>query len=170
MCVNKEHYTCCCCSLTTATTVFGVLTGLGCIFFGLAQMWISFSLQLAMTLIYVMVCVKPHDVALRKMLYYLSMVGWIVSIVLLVVVSIVLMNSEVYKDKFCAYTDSLTDDHHYYNYSYCVEAIEQSLMIYMIVGTIVQILEAFCVLQVLYHGWKEQEHKAEKDSGYSTMQ
>ena len=88
MCVDKEHFTCCCCSLTTATYVFGCFTGLATVMYIVSGMWINFALSLFMTCIYIAICIKPSEPTWRKMLYYTSLIGWILTIVIFLVVCI----------------------------------------------------------------------------------
>ena len=173
MCVNKEHHKCCCCSLTTATIIFGVFTGLGCIGYAAQSMWINFSLQLAMTLIYVMVCVRPHDVIWRKMLYYLSLTGWILSAVVFLAVSIILLSSNEYMQQLCQYAvdaqsayDTQDSTGYSIDYDTCVSSAKTAIIIVLVVGLLIQSLFAFIILQVLYYGWKEQEQKSNKDNEY----
>ena len=89
MYIGRNHYKCCgCCSMTTATLILGALYLIGCIFDAIAGMWLGFAIQLIMSLLFIMVLVKPHDVTIRKILYYLVMAMIAINFVGLIIVFI----------------------------------------------------------------------------------
>ena len=89
MCVDKHHYKCCCCcSLTCATLILGLLYLIGCIADAVAGLWLTFAIQLVMSLLFIMVLVKPHDVTIRKILYYVVMIMTVINFVALIIVFI----------------------------------------------------------------------------------
>ena len=92
MCVNIHTLKCCCgsCSLTTATIVLGILNLLGTVAYGVAMNWTSFAISLIITLLYLMVVVKPYDVYTRKILYYTVMITGAIGVIVLAIVGIVL--------------------------------------------------------------------------------
>ena len=92
MCVNIHTLKCCCgsCSLTTATIVLGILNLLGTVAYGVAMNWTSFAISLIITLLYLMVVVKPYDVYTRKILYYTVMITGAIGVIVLAIVGIIL--------------------------------------------------------------------------------
>ena len=127
MCVNKEHYTCCCCSLTTATTVFGVFTGLATVVYALGGYWINFIVSALMSAMYIAICCKPHDAGWRKLLYYCSLIGWIASAAIFILVCILAMSSD-YAEALCQWQTGVY-------YDTCMSNYRSGIVISMCVGT-----------------------------------
>ena len=75
MCVDtsKEPWRCCCgcMSLTQATILIGILYLLETISNAISGMWLGFAFALCMTLLFVLVIVKPYNADVRKLLYYI---------------------------------------------------------------------------------------------------
>ena len=92
MCVDKDNFKCCSCiDLTTATGILGALYIIGCIYYGCVGEWAEFAFALVISALFVMVCVKPHDTNVRKLLFYiistLSCLGLFVFIIVVIVVA-----------------------------------------------------------------------------------
>ena len=160
MCVDKHHYKCCgSCSLTTATLILGALYLLGTIAYAVTQQWVSFSISLILTLLFVMVLVKPGDIGVRKLIFYLVTIGQIIGTVALILVFIILMATDDWVKDAC---DKWDVDN-------CYDDAKKWIIISFIIALILDLLLCFCVAQILYYGWKEQEALAVEGLAYGNQ-
>jgi len=154
MCVDKHHYKCCgSCSMTAATLVLGALCLIGCIFDAIGGMWVGFVTQLIMALLFVMVIVKPHDVSIRKSLYYIMFVMTVINYVGLIAVFIYLLATDDWIVTTCYEQTS-----NRYDFANCLDYARTAMVIVFCVLFVIYGLCGCCTLQILYYGWKEQEH------------
>ena len=151
MCVDKHHYKCCgCLSLTTATLILGALYLCGTIYYAVINEWASFAISLVISLLYVMVLVKPGDANIRKLLFYMVSFLSVVGLLTLIIVFIVyLANDNWY--------DACRNEYYWSDYQDCLDNAKTWMIISFIVAICLDLALVFCTLQILYFGWKEQE-------------
>ena len=94
-----------------------------------------------------MVLVKPNDIAVRKLIFYLVTIGQIVGTIALIIVFIVLMATSGWIDDACEKS----------SYADCTDNAKKWVIIAFVCSLCIDLLMCFCVLQILYYGWKEQE-------------
>ena len=155
MCVNTHTLKCCCgsCSLTTATIVLGILNLLGTVAYGVSMNWYSFGISLVITLLYLMVVVKPYDVYTRKILYYTVMITGAIGVAVLAIVGIVLwVTFDDWVEDACKNNTHNSND--YWN---CMDYAKAWFVTGFIVALAFSIFMFFISWQILFYGWKEQE-------------
>ena len=158
MCVDTNQYKCCnCCSLTTATLVLGALYLLSCIGNAVSSMWLGFAISLIISLLFVMVLVKPNAVYIRKLLFYLVSVMSAIQFLGVIIVFIYLLATDDWIEDACLDgTSNLSD------YNDCLDYAKTYMVITFIFLLIIYALLVFCTVQILYYGWKEQAHLAQE--------
>ena len=112
----------------------------------------AFAINLIITLLFIMVLVKPHDVYIRKLIFYLVTALQMIGAVFLVAVFIYLCATDQWVEDACR---NGTDD--YETYSQCLDYAKTYMIAAMVIVFVVGGLLAFCTLQILYYGWKEQQ-------------
>ena len=158
MCVNTEHYKCCSCfSMTTATLILGALYLIGCVCDAVIENWFGFAVSLIISLLMMMVLVKPHDVYIRKILYRLVASLTLISFAVLIAVFIYLCASDSWIDDACRNGTETYED-----YTECQDYAKSYMVIGMLFFIAMYTLISFCTLQILYYGWKEQMAIAEE--------
>ena len=162
MCVDKHHYKCCSCfSMTTGTLILGALYLLSSIGDAISGYWFAFALSVVITLLFVMVLVKPHDINIRKLLYYIVSILTTIQLVGLVVVFIFLLVTDDWIAEACSnYSSDYTDQLN------CLDYARTGMIIAMCCLMVIYSLLAFCTVQILYYGWKEQVHIAQERQGH----
>ena len=169
MCVDKHHYKCCgSCSLTTATLVLGcfyLLYTIGC---AVSQQWVSFAIGLVMTLLFVMVLVKPNDIGVRKLIFYLISIGQVIATIALILVFIILMATDGWYDEARdnCYEQSTKHDYDWQDNCDDIDWIKKIIIWTFVCFLIIDLVLCYCVLQILYYGWKEQESLAADQLAY----
>ena len=171
MCVDKHHYKCCgSCSLTTATLVLGVFYLLYTIGCAVSQQWVSFSIGLVMSLLFVMVLVKPNDIGVRKLLFYLIMIGQVLATVACILVFIILMATDGWYDDAIDNCNDASDEHGWSVNCDDIDWIRKVVIITFVCFLAIDLVLCFCVSQILYYGWKEQESLAADQLAYGNNQ
>ena len=151
MCVDKHHYKCCgCLSLTTATLILGALYLCGTIYYIVVGEWASFAVSLVISLLFILVLVKPHDANIRKILFYLISFLSIIGLLVLIIVFIVYLANDRWID-YC-YDEYIGHDR-----ADCLDNARTWMIISFIIAICLDLALVFCTLQILYFGWKEQE-------------
>mmetsp|Transcript_11525 Transcript_11525/g.15566 ORF Transcript_11525/g.15566 Transcript_11525/m.15566 type:complete len:131 (+) Transcript_11525:194-586(+) len=87
--------------------------------------------------------VKPNEISVRKLIFYLVSIMQFVGTVALVIVFIVMLTTDGWIEDACK-KDSC-------------DSAKTWLVVGFIATFIIDLLLCFCVLQILYYGWKEQE-------------
>ena len=170
MCVDKSTMKCCgSCSLTVATIVLGVLYALGALGSIGSRQYYNMGIMIVCCVLFIMVCVKKHDVTVRKILFILITILQTLSLLGLIVTFIYLLTVDEWLEETC-YTQ-IYEERNYDTYDECKDAV--NLFIYIAFGTalVIQLLFCWCEIQILYYGWKEQENiKAGKNGDGSEKQ
>ena len=136
MCVNSKEMKCCgSCSLTDATIVLGVLYVLFAIGSAASQQWFNFAMGLLASFLFIMVCVKKHDVNVRKALFVLVTILQTLSVIGFIVAFGVILSTD-YVEEMCV--DLFWDDPQSFVQSF-PEGVEQcesyiNTFIYIIFG------------------------------------
>ena len=143
MCVDTHHFKCCCSclSMTSATLILGALYLIGCIMNAVGGWWINFAITLIISLLFVMVLVKPHDIYIRKILYY-SVTGMtVINFLGVIIVFIYLLATDDWIDTAC---NEGTDN--YSDYSQCLDYAKTYMIIGMVFVVVVTALLGFCTM------------------------
>lgn len=158
MCVTSHNFKCCCgcMSMTTATMILGACYLFGTICNAIIGNWFGFGGDLLLTGIFGMVLFKPHSVGLRKCIFWMMTVLQslgVLGFTALVIIGIVVD----WEESVC--TDYWSDLSQYYdNETLCEEQLRQVFIMVIVLSILIGLPLIFCILQILYYGWKEQEH------------
>ena len=105
-----------------------------------------------MVALFAIVLFKPHNAPTRKLLYILYAIGAVLYVIFFIAFAIYAFASD-YEETLCADATSTYSD-----YQTCMDAINLYLILALIVAALIVFPCQLCVLQILYWGWKEQEH------------
>ena len=158
MCVTSHNFKCCCgcMSMTTATIILGSLYLFGAICNAIVGNWIGFGGDLLLTGVFSLVIFKPHSVGIRKCIFWmmttLQSIG-ILGFTVLVICGIVID----WEENLC--NDYWSDMSQYFeSETLCEEQLRQVFIMVIVLSILIGLPLIFCILQILYYGYKEQEH------------
>ena len=167
MCVNTNNSRCCCgCfSLTTATVIIGCIYLIGGVINAVNGVWLNFAFQTLLAGLFCMVLFYPRNVSLRKLIFIIEAVFYILGAIGFVILLIVYFATDLadnFDETWCDDYYTQLEGQVFNDYSSCLDFINTWVIVGVVLVALIWTPIALCILQILYFGWKEQENRIEE--------
>ena len=137
MCVDThaspQRCCCGCMTLTQGSILIGILNVFGAIGMAISGNWYGFTFNLVLATLFIMVLVKPYDAGIRKIIYYVYLIGTILGLIGFIIFIIYAFASD-WESDWCYDTGmDYRDDFNWDSLSDCEDFINTFLIVLIVI-------------------------------------